>query len=447
MKRLAFLISGGAALLLVLLIIAASGPARVASAYVAKTLCSEVFLAQRDETQVRETEFVDISPALDYVAATVDRDKREARASLLGLGGAHAVYRQGFGCTIAVGDLAPVPPRAANAEVAAPFPEARDAAVETIIAEAMGDASRGHRALLVIQDGAVRGEAYADGFGAEVPFLSWSMAKSVTATLIGAAVEQGLLSIDAPIEAPEWRDGARAALTFDDLLRMQSGLHFGENYADANSDVNRMLFRAREAAHVGADQKIAHAPGTRFAYSSGTTNILARALRHALEREGRDVYDFPYSALFAPIGAASAVMEIDSAGNLIGSSYVYMTARDWARLGQLYLDNGVANGRRILPADWPSYVAAPSSAANGQYGAHFWLNRGGVERTRFLPGLPEDVYYMSGHEGQYVIIIPDRNAVIVRTGITRGALPIDVMAPLAASLYAALPPAQFQDRR
>ncbi|MEQ8749661.1 MAG: hypothetical protein RIC52_07790, partial [Amphiplicatus sp.] len=171
--------------------------ARVASAYMAKTLCSEVFLAGREEEAVRAADFADISPAFDYVALTLDADMKEARASLFGLGQARAVYRDGFGCTIESGGIEPLqtPPEIA---AGAPWAEAFAgssaalarvdyAALNTVLDEAMADTIAATRALLVVVDGRIVAERYAEGFDAATPFLSWSMAKSVTGTLVGAA--------------------------------------------------------------------------------------------------------------------------------------------------------------------------------------------------------------------------------------------------------------------
>ncbi|MEQ8935917.1 MAG: serine hydrolase, partial [Amphiplicatus sp.] len=356
--------------------------ARVASAYMAKTLCSEVFLAGREEAAVRAADFTNISPAFEYVALTLDTERKEARASFFGLGRARAVYREGLGCTIEMDGIEPVqaPPAIAAGDPWAEAIQGSDAplarvdypALNAALDDAMADSAGATRALLVIVDGKIVAERYAAGFDAETPFLSWSMGKSVTGTLVGAAIERGLIDIDAPAPVPEWKD-ARAAITWNDLMRMQSGLAFDETYGDPSSDVSRMLFAAHEAAAVAAKQKPIYAPGAHWAYSSGTTNILARALRTALEANGGDYHAFPAEALFSPIGAASATMEVDSAGNYIGSSYVYATARDWARLGQLYLNDGVWNGTRLLPEGWAAYVASPAEASNGEYGAQFWL--------------------------------------------------------------------------
>lgn len=426
--------------------------ARVPAAYMAKTLCSEIFLAGRDEAVVRAVEFEGISPAIDLARAAVDRKARRASASLYGFGRATALYRDGEGCVIVKGAPTQAPPPGDPilntsytpwAEGFAGTPGALDridyASLDASLDAAMADGAAATRALLVVVDGRLVAERYGEGFGPETPFLSWSMAKSVTATLIGAAVQRGLIDIAAPVPVSEWAgDARRAALTWDDLLRMQSGLAFKEDYGDPFSDVSRMLFDAHSAGAVAARKPLIHPPETSWAYSSGTSNILARALRPALEAKGESYDAFPREALFAPLGAASAVMERDSSGHYIGSSYMYATARDWARLGQLYLDDGVWNGARLLPEGWAAYAASPTPASDGAYGAHFWLNRDGAARRRYMPNAPEDIYYFAGHEGQYVFIAPSANAVIVRTGITRGAVPLDVVAPMLTQILAAV---------
>jgi CubicO group peptidase (beta-lactamase class C family) len=219
---------------------------------------------------------------------------------------------------------------------------------------------------------------------------------------------------------------------------MQSGLEFSEVYEDPFSDSSRMLFASRDAGLVAAQNKAAYPPGDVWSYSSGTTNLVARTLRQVLAEKGVDLQTFAREQVFGPIGAASFVLETDGAGNPVSSSYVYATARDWAKLGQLYLQDGVWNGQRLLPEGWTEYVRMPTKASDGEYGAQFWLNFDGAKRKRYVPGLPEDVYYMAGHEGQYVFIVPDKNAVIVRLGMTRGAVPIEVAGPVVSELYDAI---------
>jgi CubicO group peptidase (beta-lactamase class C family) len=418
----------------------ASPFARLGSAYKSKIACSEIFLAGRREADVRAHDFAGISPALDHVSLRIDHDARAARASLFGLGAARAVYRDGYGCVLA--DRAPAALPTLGPVANTPLPTAiDDAAYAAAFDRAFGDPVAGTRALLVVRDGVVVAERYAEGFSPETPLLSWSMAKSVTASMVGAALLRGLVDLDAPAPVPEWTsDDPRARIRWRDLLEMQSGLAFSEDYGDAHSDVTRMLFRARDAAKVAAEKQLAHQPGDHWSYSSGTTNILQRALRQTLEAKGVSYHAFARATLFAPLGMASATIETDASGTFIGSSYVYATARDWAKLGALYLADGVAGDMRLLPEGWSAYVSAPAAKSDSAYGAQFWLNRPGAEgRAKYAPGLPDSAYFMAGHEGQYVAIIPDKNLLIVRAGTTRGAEPMTIVAPVFAAIYEATP--------
>lgn len=426
--------------------------AAVAAGYMAKVACSEIFLARRDAAAVLESEFDGISPVFDYVRLTIDADAKMVAGAVFGLGRAKAIYRDQYGCTLLRGGAPHSPP--ALAPVAdKPLPEAREAspaerrdvdhgALDAALDAAFTDESAATRSILVVKDGAVIAERYAEGFSADTPFLSWSMAKSVTASMVGAAVLRGLVDVDDPAPVEEWAgDAKRARITWNDLLQMQSGLAFGEVYDDPASDVSQMLFRARDAGAVAAAQDPIHEPGTVWSYSSGTTNLIQRTLRRALGAQGIDYYAFARDTIFGPIGAASLVAEPDSSGTFVGSSFIYATARDWAKLGLLYLNDGVADGARLLPEGWSRYVSTPAAASDGEYGAQFWLNLPGANgRAKYIPGVPDDAYLMSGHEGQYVVIIPDKRMVIVRTGMTRGREPMPIVAPTFAAIYAAVSP-------
>ncbi|MEO1676040.1 MAG: serine hydrolase [Pseudomonadota bacterium] len=437
-----------------------SGTARTVSAYKAKILCSEVFVAKREASIVRSDEFNDIHPILAAVGTRIDRSANIVTASLFGLGRATAVHQAGSGCTVLpsntdadiayigyqYGVLADGQPANWNTAFAdQPHPGVDYQRLQDTFTGAAADKDAGHRALLVAVDGKLVGEWYAEGFSRETPFLSWSMAKSVTATLIGAAVQDGLLAIDQPLGLAQWEKDDRRALTWSHLLHMQSGLAFDEDYASAKSDVNRMLFSAASAGGVAALAPLAYPVGTHWSYSSGTSNILAMALAANIAATGQSLSDYADEKLFTPLGISDATMERDAAGNFIGSSYLYASARSWLRLGDLYLNNGQWQGKRLLPAGWTDYVATPTAQSDNQYGAHFWLNREGrpdpqtgAKRPRFFPALPEDTYFFSGHDGQYVIIIPQQKMVIVRLGLTRTPDPLARVAPTIASLYASV---------
>ncbi|MDZ7629017.1 MAG: serine hydrolase [Parvularculaceae bacterium] len=423
--------------------------AGVGAGYMAKIACSEIYLAKRDATKIIHGEFQNISPALEHVALKIDSDKRSVSASLYGLGRAEAVYREGYGCTLKRGALSALPELAPveDKPIATAFsntPQMRSgvdyAAVDAALEASFADNKAATRSILVVKDGAIIAERYADGFSAATPFLSWSMAKSVTATMVGAAVHHGFVDLNARAPVPEWAgDTKRAAVSWTDLLQMQSGLAFSEVYDDPTSDASQMLFRARDAGAVAAKQQLLHPPGSYWSYSSGTTNLIQRTLRETLEANDTGYHTFAHDMIFTPLGMASAVLEPDASGAFIGSSFMYATARDWAKLGQLYLDDGVVDGERLLPEGWSIYVSSPASASDGFYGAQFWLNRPGKEeRPKYIPGVPDDAYLMAGHEGQYVLIVPDKRLVIIRTGMTRGTEPMPLVAPTFAAIYAAI---------
>lgn len=425
--------------------------ARMAAGYKAKIACSEIFVARRSAEDVIAVEFTGLPDLLSYFPVHIkENEKAVIVHGPLGLGKRRADFRDGYGCTLHHGGAPEKLPALARPTAKAEWPVAPDdvplpdninkAAINEAVDKAFSENPLGHRAVLVVVDGVIVGERYAPGFDQDTPMQSWSIAKSLTATLAGASVHAGYLDMDAPLVAQEWKgDPARESLRWDDLMRMASGLAFDENYFDATSDANLMLFNSRSAAAIAAAKPLAHEPSTHWSYSSGTTNILARAIAEALDEEGANLYSFAQEALFAPIGATSFVLEPDPSGNFIGSSFVYATARDWARLGQLYLDDGVVDGMRLLPADWVNYVRKQTPHSNDQYGAQFWLNHPDTQTSRQrFPGLPEEAYSMQGHEGQFVIMIPSENMIIVRLGVTRNTRPAPAIAPLFAELYDAV---------
>lgn len=426
--------------------------ARIGAGYKAKIACSEIFLAGRDRQSVLKTDFAGMDPMMEEITVHFDADKKTVNAAgPFGFGRALAVYRDGYGCTLANAGRILALPAPSLAAAGYPWREAPAisesalayvdyGALDFALTTAFEANQANNRAVIVIVDGKIVDERYADGFSKETPFLSWSAAKSVTATLVGAAALQGYLSIDDSAPVPEWRTNANLArITWNDLLHMQSGLAFEEIYDNPRSDVNRMLFEAADAGAIAAKKKANHRPGEVWYYSSGTTNLISRTLRQLLAEAGIDFNQFARDAILGPIGAERIVMEPDASGTFIGSSFVYATARDWARLGQLYLQDGVWDGVRLLPEGWAAYAAAPATASDGQYGAHFWLNHDGANgRERFIPGAPEDVYFMAGHEGQYVFIIPSKRTVIVRTGMTRGLRALPAVAPLIKEIYDAI---------
>jgi len=287
-------------------------------------------------------------------------------------------------------------------------------------------------AVLVVQGGRVVAERYHGALEhfdrdptpvtAETPLLSWSMAKSMLHAFVGLLVGDGRLDLDAPAGVPEWSDPGdpRHAITLRQLLAMRDGLDFTEDYVDDRvSDVIRMLFGEGQAdmAHFAADRPLAAPPGTRFNYSSGTSNIVSGVVARTVG-PGEPYARFLHGRLFGPIGMASADPEFDEAGTWVASSYVRATARDYARFGLLYLRDGMWDGVRILPPGWVDYartmVSIDDPADPSPHGAHWWGRHGDT-----LEDLdPLGTFRASGYEGQSITICPALDLVVVRLGKT-----------------------------
>jgi CubicO group peptidase (beta-lactamase class C family) len=280
---------------------------------------------------------------------------------------------------------------------------------------------------VVIHGGEVVHEAYGPDTGADTTLISWSTGKSVTHALVGIAVREGLLDVDAPAPVPEWAGDERRAITVRHLLHMTSGLRFVEDYVDDSiSHCIDMLFGAGQAdvAAYAAALPLDHPPDSVFNYSSGTTNIVSRIVGQAVGGGEAGMRAFMEEELFGPLGMTSADPRFDTAGTFVGSSFLYCTARDFARFGQLYLGDGLWEGRRILPDGWVDFARTPAPAPVDEefgYGAHWWL----WDRHGF-PG----TFAAHGYEGQYVIVRPDRDLVVVRLGKT----PIEVRPPVIEHL-------------
>ena len=290
-------------------------------------------------------------------------------------------------------------------------------------------------ALLVQQGGAVVVERYgvqpenifqpAIEINAESTLTSWSMAKSITHAAVGILVGDGALDLDAPAPVAEWADTPKAAITTLQLLEMRSGLRFVEDYVDDEvSHCIEMLYGESGPSHAAyaAALPLDHTPGTQYSYSSGTTNIVARIIGDIVNgQSGGDpmqrqasVEAFLQRRLFGPVGMASAIPKFDAAGDFVGSSYVFATARDFAKFGELYRNDGVAaSGERVLPVGWAAHAAVPVSHddENGcDYGRHWWM----------WPQVPGSLA-CHGHEGQYIVVVPDRELVVVHLGKTDAA--------------------------
>jgi len=409
--------------------------------FVAKTLCSNVFLGRYTVEQA----LADIpdEPITRLIRTRVDRENSRVTASVPLVAKREAVYREGWGCTLVSddGSVAAMPAIAlakSSPDSGALWPEGEridtttaadpcidrgrlDAAIDNAFAEPNPALLRNTRAIVVVHNGRIIAERYADGYSAENRFPGWSMTKSVTSALVGVMAGEGRLALQDSALRAEWRTPGdrRNGIRLDDLLHMSSGLDFDESYT-ATGGATRMLFDSHDSDDVAAASAIAYEPGTHWLYSSGTTNIIVQYMR---DRIGNDslYFSFPRTALFDRIGMQSAVIEPDPSGTFVGSSFIHATARDWARFGLLYLRDGVWNGQRILPEGWVHYSRTPAPAApRGQYGAQWWLNAGTAADStdRPWPDLPRDIFYASGFQGQHVVVVPSHDLVVVRLGVT-----------------------------
>ncbi len=280
-------------------------------------------------------------------------------------------------------------------------------------------------ALLVVQRGQLVFERYSAGANAFYLQYSWSMAKSITQALVGIAVKQGKLDLYAPAPVPEWAHDARSGITLDHLLRMSSGLEFAEDYVDGQmSDVIPMLqFDGRhDTGAFAAAKPLAHPPGTFWSYSSGTTNIICRILKDTVGGGASGMLRFMNDELSDPNGTRSATPKSDTSGTFVGSSFLLATPQDFARFGMLYLRGGTWDGQEILPQAWVDYARTPTYRdSESCYGAQWWMK----------PSNP-DLFYCSGYDGQRILCIPEKDAVIVRLGRT----PVTEIAPVWENMYA-----------
>lgn len=412
---------------------------KVATGFVADILCAETFVSGLDPGR-NLAETTDAMPgasliswAMDY---RIDRVRKDVTVTLFGFGRSHAVYREGLGCTLEHGaGIVPVEPPPGDKrpallpEIAGPAivppqsPELR-AALDRAFAETAQPPYRRTRAIVVMKAGRVVAERYADGIGPETPLLGFSMTKSVVSALIGVLVHQGKLKLDGAAPVAAWKDPGdpRHAITVDQLLRHTAGLALGSSLqaslGSALEPVNRMKFVESDMAAYAASIPLETGPGTVWNYHDGNTLILSRLIRDAAGGTPEGALRFARRELFAPLGMRHAILQIDGSGTIEGSSEMLASARDWARFGQLYLNDGLAGGRRILPEGWVTYSATPTPNAWVGIGAGFWTNQGDSFGANFRVkhGWPRDAFFAKGTIGQYTIVIPSEQLVIVRLG-------------------------------
>ncbi|WP_394990897.1 serine hydrolase domain-containing protein [Emticicia sp.] len=392
--------------------------AYIGSSYDAKTVCSCMFVSGRELDNIKSEDLY----AVPFANIIVDKEKQTVTADIYGFAETKAIYRKGLGCTL-VNELSeeeirkqPSIPSADTLTEKLSLSistEIDKVALDKILNAAFDEKSAEHiirsRAIVVLHDGKLIAEKYAQNITAQTPLLGWSMTKSVTNAMIGMMVKDGKIDIKKAAPINEWKNDNRQKITIDHLLRMSSGLSFVEDYGSP-SDATQMLFRKKGAGAYALQSKAYTEPNKVWSYSSGTTNILQEIIRRQFANHA-DYLAFPHLRLFHKIGMKSAVLEPDASGTYIGSSFMYATGRDWAKFGQLYLQDGVWNDERLLPEGWVKYSSTETPHSDGQYAAQFWIDHKDK-------AFPQDAFMCLGFESQVVAIVPSKKLVIVRLGCT-----------------------------
>lgn len=424
----------------------------------AKTLCSCVFVAGRTPESVVQKE-LQVFPGLADADTFINEEDSAVSATILGTTST-AIFRRGLGCTLlAQADESEVRSQKINIagppvlnQDSLPWPTGNliidslpkgiknDILIKTLD-EAFFEQDRSKPmnslAVVVVYDGKIIAERYAPGFYHDSRLMGWSMTKSITNALIGILVKEGKLRTDEPAPIEEWQNDDRKNITLNNLLQASSGLKWSESYFVPTSTFHKMFIHSDDKAAYAREMKLTDEPGKHFVYSSGTTLILSGIVRQTVGDES--YYKFPYEQLFYKIGMNQAIMEPDASGTFVGSSYCYASARDWARFGLLYLNDGMWNGERILPEGWVKYTTTPGPAAEmGEYGAQWWLNAGAKNYAnhRRYPTLPADAYWADGFEEQFVMVIPSKKLVIARLGISHHGFDFE---KLVSEIISALP--------
>ena len=427
-----------------------------ASSATSQTLCSKVFISGLDPKRAFD-EHMAPEPGMFLItwaiAPDIDRARGEVKTTIAGFYPRRSVYAAGRGCTLAFPDFEdPVPlsgrppvqalqpPLAGDETVMASNPVVR-AAIDMAFAET--DASPLQtKAVVVLHEGRLIGERYAPGVGPGTPLLGHSITKSVVNALVGVLARDGKLSVSdkAPIRAWQSADDERQAITIENLLRMNAGFGFDEG--GGASVATHMWYGEPDTAAFAASAELQSAPGTRWGYSSRNFTLLSRIVADRLKANPQAFRDFAWRELFGPLGMNSFTPEFDATGTFMGAQASFATPRDWARFGQLYLDDGMVAGQRLLPEGWVKWTTAPTKGSG--YGAGFWLNNTDevIEPWGMrwgIPGAPRDAFMARGYMGQYIVIIPSAKLVIVRFGQSHGkGAGIESVGALVSSVVKAL---------
>ena len=416
----------------------------IAAGYISQTVCTNVLIVGRDQAEVeakdltaQQREIATSSVKGDVVETTV----RIGPVSYTEL----AMHRPGLGCSVLAGRSLEaaraialderVEKESISSPIAPTWPgidrnvpdvnwEQLDSTIENTFDETTDDIEKAQntRAVLVSYRGKLIAERYADGFDGNTPQRGMSMTKSATATLIGILVRQGRLDIEelAPIDGWSELDDGRSRVTTHHLLKMTAGFDYQENSsgaADLRNLLKTMLYSTPDAPGFAAQTPLQGEPGNSWAYQTVHSVLLQQVARNVIA-DDQEYFRFPKQHLFDKLGMDNSFFQADAAGTFIGGASMYASPRDWMKLGLLYLNDGVHQGDRILPEGWAKYATTASepSLKTRAYGAQIWLNTPAPHQL--FPGMPEDAYAFQGHFGQYVIVVPSLELVVVRMGMT-----------------------------
>jgi CubicO group peptidase (beta-lactamase class C family) len=418
-------------------------PTTLGAASYAKVLCSGVFVSGRDPEEVKQNSayFLMVEPDRKKpITAAIDRQAKRVRVTVDNVTRTAGFYGD-QGCVIhPVGDdgvhFTPVPVRTTlpdastqawpmgDAPSKEPWPPGLDRArMQAAVDLAFADPAGLTAAMVVVHKGQIVGERYMPGITIDTQLESWSMGKSLTATLVGLEIKNGSFGLDDPAPVPDWRrpGDPRGAIRVRDVMRMSSGLSFtgqDDRWMDPTWQYHDHFFiyaGAVNAFKYAIESPVEFAPNTVGRYRNSDPMTLGFLVRQAVEKRGEVYLTYPQRALFDKIGIRRQVLEPDPWGNFLLSGYDYGTARNWARLGLLYLRDGVWNGQRLLPDGFAKFVSTPAPAwAQPEYGGQFWIN--GTGRWN----LPREAYFMSGAGGQHTFVVPSHDLVVVRMGHQRG---------------------------
>ncbi|MFY0602431.1 MAG: serine hydrolase [Flavobacteriaceae bacterium] len=420
LKRILLLL----AITFILIVIVNYPKLNIIAGYSAKNMSSSVFLGERTLalTDSTDNNFDEVQFATDII----HKEEKFAEASVFGLLTRRAVYREGLGSVLVTDDFdvtkKVLTPKRTKVSDSIPYPYGNGLQKDTVfgnvdylnlknVVNSIFNNTNKSRAVVVIYKDQIIAEQYAEGFTKNSRILGWSMTKSIMSTVFGTMQHQGKINIQekAPIES--WQKDDRKNITIHNLLQMNSGLAWDEDYGSI-SDVTKMLFLEKDMTKAQKRKQLTYETNASWNYSSGTSNLLSGILRKQFNSH-QEYLDYWYTDFIDKIGMNSMVVETDMNGTYVGSSYAWATPRDWGKFGLLYLHNGDWNGQQLFTKDWVRYVTTPTPTSNGTYGGQFWLNAEGKFKD-----LPKNMFYADGYQGQFVFVFPDKDLVVVRMGLS-----------------------------